>query len=135
MNPVREIIGNVFQSPMQNMSFVAYFSYVNESGKITARSVMDTQAVVLTILEAQEKKNAEFEANFKEIEAILQKLVGKKVEEVVKPIEPPIELKQEVIPEKPFVCPECGKSFKVKVALAGHQRSHKASIPSIANVV
>lgn len=32
---------------------------------------------------------------------------------------------KEVKPEEGFKCDICGKIFKVKIALAGHKRSHK----------
>lgn len=64
---------------MGRMSFVSYFSYVNTTGKITARSIMEVCVVLLEFADQQEKKNEQFEANFKEIENILKKLVDKKV--------------------------------------------------------
>lgn len=134
MNNVRIIIGELFQSSMSNMSFPAYFNYVNTSGKITARSLMELDSVILTLLEAQEKVNQQNEENFKQIFEILAKIVEEKKEpehtnnklsknDVVSIIEKPTEKTQDS-----FRCATCDKVFTHKVALSGHSRSHKVKI-------
>lgn len=62
---------------MSRMNFPAYFQYVNTAGKVSARSLMEIEAVILTILEEQEKINLQNEENFKQIFEILAKLVKK----------------------------------------------------------
>jgi len=42
----------------------------------------------------------------------------------IKP-ENPVETPAEIKPPEEFKCDICGKIFKVKIALAGHKRSHK----------
>lgn len=79
MNSLRVAIGNLFESPMGKMSYISYFQYINTGGKLTARSLMETCTIILTYMEDQEKKLQQYEANFKEIETILSKLVDKKV--------------------------------------------------------
>lgn len=98
------------------MTFVAYFNYLNTAGKITAKSLLDTQVVVLSYVEELEKKNEEYEANFKEIESILTKLVEKKVD---------VDIDSPVSKEA-FPCPICGKVLSSNLALAGHSRTHKS---------
>ena len=123
------------------MSFVSYFSYVNTAGKVTARSLMDVLTVVCTMVEEQEKKNEQYEANFKEIEQILQKLVEDKtsgdsedakeeifygtIEEGTKPIEVDVKALLETRPHYEFKCEECGKDIMTRIGLLSHQRSHK----------
>lgn len=134
MNNVRTIVGNIFQSPVQTMSYPAYFSYINEAGKVTARSLMDCVAVLFTVLEEQEKQLAQHEQNFQDIEEILQKLVAQRAQskstaEVLKSVVAEVE-RENKIEEKPvespiFACDVCPKTFTAKVALAGHKRSHK----------
>jgi len=155
MNKLKNVIGEIFQSPMNNMSFVSYFQYVNTSGKVTAKSLMDTCTILLTFCDEQEGKNDLYESNFKEIESILIKLVEQKLEikQEISPV-PEIHYKDGTLPEVPsqepevivhdtnypsdintvkdipseadsFMCPECSKILKTKLALAGHSRSHK----------
>lgn len=83
MNDLRQIIGSLFEAPMGNKSFVSYFKYADEGGKITARTLREVCTVILTFLEEQEKKNQQNEANFKEIEAILTKLVNQSTPKVL----------------------------------------------------
>lgn len=80
MNDLRLIIGNLFEAPMGRMTMVSYFEYINSSGKLTARTLMEICTVILTFLEEQQRKNDQYEANFLEIEKILSKLVNQKVE-------------------------------------------------------
>ena len=37
----------------------------------------------------------------------------------------------EVIEKKEFVCDECGTGFDIKIALAGHKRSHKKELVEV----
>ena len=97
MNRVRDVISNVFQAPMANMSFVHYFNYINETGKLTPRSLMEVCVVILTFLEEQEKKNELYEANFNNIMEILNKLTQK---------EAPIETSKESLPIEPLSEPK-----------------------------
>lgn len=83
MNTLRQTISNLFEAPMQNMNFVSYFQYINTNGKITARSLMEIVCILATYVEEQEKINEKNEANFKDIETILAKLVDKKLDEKV----------------------------------------------------
>lgn len=142
---IRDVVGAYFGASMQNMSYPAYCNYLNEGGKITARSLMDVQALILTFLEEQEAKNEQNELNFQEIKGILAKLVDEKVvntgeEKLQAPIadmSPPIithdaPLDLDTFAETPtdatpsvFVCPTCGKEFKSSLGLMGHARSHK----------
>ena len=110
---------------MQNMSYISYFKYVNEGGKITARTLIDLCTVIFSYLEEQEKKNEQYEANFKEIEQILTKLVGEKTKLPQSIADKPLDIK-EFENTDPNVCdfPNCGKSFTKSIALLGHKRSH-----------
>jgi hypothetical protein len=76
---IRVIIGEVFKSPMSHMNYPQYFQYINTTGKITARSLMEVEAVILTFLEEQEKVNLQNEENFKQIFEILAKIVNNEV--------------------------------------------------------
>ena len=147
INKIREAVGTIFSTPMQTMSFPAFFAYLNEGGKITARSLMDMMAVTLTYCEEQEKKIEEYDANFKNIEEILEKLVDKKTATVIVANDAPLEtfessittsgpgvttitLEEAPIPQPiteiaGFNCPVCNKELKTKLALSGHSRSHK----------
>lgn len=115
MNSIRISIGTYFQAPMQNMTFAEYFAYINTAGKISARSLMDMVVALATYTEAQEKKNEQYEANFKEIADVLAKLVDKKVEMPTTPSSS----------NPKFSCPVCDKEVSTKLALSGHMRSHK----------
>src|SRR5690242_2732536 len=98
MNNIRQVIGIIFKAPMQNMTFVQYFSYLNEGGKLTSRAVQDVLTVLAIFAEEQEKRNEQYEQNFKDIQEVLEKLVNKAP---VRPIQEPIETKPE--PEIPPV--------------------------------
>ncbi len=114
MNKIRITVGEIFQSPLQNLSFVQYMANVNTAGKITAKSLMDLVTVLFTYAEEQEKKNEQYEANFREIEAILSKLVEQKVE-----------AKTPDVPNGPmYSCDECDKTAKSELGLLSHKRSH-----------
>ena len=78
MNSIRIAIGELFQSSMSTMNFPSYIAYVNTSGKITSRSMMDLDTVILTFLEAQEKINQQNEENFVQIFEVLAELVKEK---------------------------------------------------------
>ncbi len=129
MNNVRVAIGEVFASPMHNLSFVTYFSTLGVNGKITERSLLELITVLFTYVEEIEKKNEQYEANFKEIEAILSKLVYEKVETKQKGF-----TKEELdtieddgldIPNVGnFLCDSCGKVAKSQLGLLSHKRTH-----------
>jgi hypothetical protein len=144
---LRELVGSYYGAAMQGMSYPAYFNYLNTGGKITARSLMDTQALILTFLEDQEAKNEQIEQNFKDIREVLEKLVDKKVDNKVDKAVTDIDLTDYKVedpamhtatPDKPldieeyakdptFSCPECGKEAKTKAGLLAHQRgAHKS---------
>lgn len=114
------------------MSFPAYFNYLNEAGKITARSTIDTVTIMLTFIEEQEKVNEQNKQDFKEIEKILTKLAEKKVEEYktdAPVVDETVDTEEfEKAPESinpTFSCPTCGKEVKSELGLKGHMRSHK----------
>lgn len=143
MNSIRIIVGEVFQSPMSDMNFPAYISYVNTAGKVSPRSMLELEAVMLVILEQQEKINQQNEENFKQIFEILAKLTTEFKRIVEQPVQVPTdeavfigqlkkqfekdqaEKKESVPTDKPLICPECKKEFGTNLALMGHQRSHK----------
>lgn len=83
MNKLRQVLGEFMGSPMQNMSYVEYFQYVNQAGKITQRSTLDLLTILYTYAEEQEKINERYEAQFTQIAGILEKLVDKKLEKSV----------------------------------------------------
>lgn len=83
---IREVVATLYQQPINDMTFVRYFSFLNESGKITARSLMDGLIIAYTFIEELEAKNESYEGNFREIESILHKLVEDKMEDIVQPI-------------------------------------------------
>ncbi len=130
MNTIRRSVEVLFESPIQNMSFVAYLSNVNSAGKITARSLMDLSTLCLTYIEELEKKNEQYEANFKEIEHILTKLVNNKTQSDKIDITPNnySETKntttETAIVAPPFQCTTCSKAFTTKLALMGHGKTH-----------
>lgn len=129
MNTLRQTISTLFEAPMQGMSFVAYFQYINTNGKITARSLMEIVCILATYAEEQERINEKNEANFKEIESILAKLIDKKLDEKVdeKPIqEDP--MSKAINEAYGYNCATCGKTLSTKLALAGHSRSHKKTV-------
>lgn len=123
MNKIRLIVGELFQSPMGNMGFPAYFSYINTAGKITAKSTMDIETVLLAVLEEQEKINQQNEDNFKQIFEILAKMIKQpEVTETTTKFDPPIETFD---PDHIWQCPIDKKEFKNEFGLKGHMRSHK----------
>lgn len=129
MNDLRLTISNLFETPIQNMTYVAYFQFVNSSGKITARSLMDLVTILLTHAEEQERKMNQYDQNFVDIEEILAKLVDNKVVEKVD--EPPPVPREDATTKATneafgFNCATCGKTLSTKLALAGHSRSHKS---------
>lgn len=137
MSKLRELIGSYYGAAMQGMSYPAYFNYLNTGGKITARSLMDTQALILTFLEEQETKNEQIVQNFIDIKFVLEKLVDKKLDNKVD-----IKELEEVVGDRPvyeesieipvpvdvvYSCPECGKEAKSQAGLLAHQRgAHKS---------
>lgn len=133
MNKIRHTVEALFASPIQDMTFVSYMSYINSSGKITAKSILDLCIVALVHLEEQEKKNEQYEANFKEIESIFSKLLAEKDKKEIVSTESlntqefeGISLsKYDDTVEATFRCDVCSKEVKTKLALAGHMRSHK----------
>ena len=70
MKQVRDVVGIIFDAPMQNMSYVEYFAYVNTGGKITARTLLDLCTVLFTFAEEQEKINVK---NKELIESLMPK--------------------------------------------------------------
>lgn len=96
MNTIKQAVSELFGSPMQNMSYVSYFRYVNEAGKITAKSLLELVTICLTYMDEQEKKNAQYEENFKEIEKILQKLVDDKEETAKKIVKDVVNLTETI---------------------------------------
>lgn len=127
MNAIRISVGNLFEAPVQNMSFVSYLAYVNTNGKITPRSLMDLITILLIHVEEQEKINEENKANFKDIEAILSKLVDKKLGNKVDEKEEELSMPHADQLHPGFICDQCGKGVKTRLALAGHSRSHKSA--------
>lgn len=126
MNLIRIVVGDLFQSPMARMSYPAYLNYVNTSGKITARSLMDLHTIVLTFLEEQEKVNLQNEENFKTIFEILAKLVKDMPNKVEEPISTPSQAPQAVEKQlNPLECKVCGKVLKNTFGYKGHIRSHQ----------
>ena len=128
MNSIREIVGTLFRAPMQQMSFISFFQYANESGKITSRSLLDLCIVLLVQAEEQERLNAKYEDDFNHIETILKKLVDEKFESLKKEdiIDKPLDVEAFIKPqEDDYKCGVCEKSFKSNIALMGHSRTHK----------
>lgn len=121
---IREALTLAFGTPIQNMGFPAYFSYLNTGGKITQRSLMDILVVLCEQLDEQQKTLEAYKQNFKDIEAILTKLVEKK--EYKAPQFEPLTYKGvPEIADETFICATCNKPLSTKLALAGHSRSHK----------
>lgn len=77
MNNVRELIGVLFKSPVGNMNYPAYFQYLGTSGKITQRTLVEVNCILLEVIEEQEKKLAEADDHFKNIFEVLTALVEK----------------------------------------------------------
>lgn len=152
MQKVRTVVGDLFSAPMGNMNFVSYFQYVNTSGKITAKSLLDLSTALFIFAEEQEAKNEQYEANFKEIQEILVKLVEERKMPKFAPTAtlgntatytgtttmtgadpssnivgnvPPIAESPVGGPLQPFQCHVCGKQLKNAGGLTGHLRSHK----------
>ena len=115
---IRESLTLAFGTPIQNMSFPAYFAYLNTGGKITQRSLMDILTVLCEQLDERQKTEELYNQNFKDIEVILVKLVKKEqpTNDIASSPTPP-EVYQ-------FTCATCNKPLKTKLALAGHSRSH-----------
>lgn len=128
MNTIKKAIGSLFGLPVQDMSFPSYFQYVNERGKITARSLLDMMTIVLTELDEQEKRNAQYEESFKEIENILEKIVTGGNNIVITKVEDIPEFlsaSHKIVEVETYTCDTCRKGFTTKIALSGHKRSHK----------
>lgn len=107
------------------MSYAVYFKYLNETGKITARSLMDGLIICFTFIEELEKQKTTNEANFREIEEIL-KTLSKKATMEPAIFSTPFFTQPEVLTTEPgFICPICNKELKTKLGLSGHSRSHK----------
>jgi len=52
---LKDKIGNYFGMPMRDVSYRLYLASMNESGKITARSLLDLMTIVLETLDEMEK--------------------------------------------------------------------------------
>jgi len=154
MNNLRDTISNIFMAPIGDMSFVRYLNYVNESGKISARSLLDLCMVMLTYIEEQEKRQKQNEVNFKEIQEILQKLVedkerrdhpnggggsswvgvGSQVEAEVKVnkdvekgdllTQDEVESVKDTKSTDGFPCLQCDRVAKSALGLLSHQKTH-----------
>lgn len=154
MNSLRLTLSELYQAPVQSMSWVAYFQYLNSVGKITARSQMDLSVILLTHLEELQKKNEQYEDNFKEIQEILTKLVEKnkskddivhELQEALK-VFPKLPPTPETVPNpyppntvaanydprptvpatgKMYSCKFCPESFPDPLALGRHSKIHK----------
>lgn len=145
MNPIRTIISEYFQAPMQQMSFPAYFQYSAINQKMTERIRQDLLIVLLSAVDEMEKTHRHYEDNFREIEEILTKLVQKQqqkeasVEELKAALQvlPKIAQTQAVSGDTthvgPYICSVCQKSFTHKIALIAHSRIHAVKKdPSVA---
>lgn len=158
MNKARTILESLYQSQVHpKETIVNYFYRLNEAGKINGdkKSIVDIPAVLFTLVEEMEKKIEVYDANFKEIESILGKLVDEKLsnkpsgfqkleykgENIVdgktlsigkEKENPAVHLQEFTIQdnktkELTFVCVQegCGRTFKSKAGLESHKRSHK----------
>lgn len=121
MNKIRDVVGTIFQSSMQQMSFPAYFAYVNGAGKVTARSIMEVQAAILTFLEEQETRNEIVDQQFKDAEELFRKMTM----HIFPTTDKPLDIEAFVDPNDGFTCLECGKVCKSMFGLRGHMKSHK----------
>lgn len=128
MNKLRTILAEYFKSSPQDMSYVRYFKYLNETGKITDRSLMECICIILTFLDEQESKNKQYEDNFVEIAQILNKLVNKRdamVESQPKEnVQTPSLDTKEFEPSGSLTCQLCKREFKSKLGLYSHSRTH-----------
>lgn len=104
MNSIRDAVGAIFQSPMNQMSFPAYFAYVNTAGKVTSRSMMETIMVCLTYLEEQEKQIKELKERKDDTFVGTGSWMPKE--------------------QDGYSCPICQKVLKNDFGLKGHMRSH-----------
>ncbi len=125
MQKIKDIVGTLFQSPVGNQSFPTYLSYINTAGKVTARSMLDIEAVLLTFAQEQEKKNEEVDEKFKQIFEILSKIVDEKQSKTADSQETVVMEAPDIAPENEFTCKICRKSFKSSLGLMGHSRTHK----------
>lgn len=141
MNNIRIELGDLFGAPVQEMNFASYMQYINAAGKITARSLMDITTILLAKVEDQEQQLARYEANFKEIEEILGKMVDKKVDNKIdidlsdykvdgaipRVVEEKVQEAEKVnlTNLEDFTCPVCDRKNKSKLGLISHQRIHK----------
>lgn len=73
---IREGLSLQFGVPIQNMTFMGYLSYLNSNGKISQRSLLDLLILICEQVENQEKREAQYIQNFKDIEDILKGLVS-----------------------------------------------------------
>lgn len=107
------------------MTLPRYFEYLNAAGKMSSRAVQEVMAIMCVYLEEQEKRNEQYEADFKQIAEVLAKLVDKKIEAPV--IDKPVDLKEfeKNAYVNPLVCITCGKECATSFGLQAHQRSHK----------
>lgn len=139
MNNARTILSDLYQSQVHpKETIVNYFYRLNEAGKINGdkKSIVDIPAVLFTLVEEMEKKIEVYDANFKEIESILSKLVDKKmsdkpvagfrqVEYNTNDIDRDLLIKEGETEENTLKCPICKKVAKSKLGLQSHKRSHK----------
>lgn len=115
MKSTKELVGDLFGAPVQNMTYPHYLQYMNEQGKITARSIMDLCSVLLTKIE-------EYEHNFEQIEQILGKLVDQKIEKVPDMLPPdPLNVQNENSTSI-FPCDQCDKILTTQSGLVNHKR-------------
>ena len=54
---IKDRLSSLFGYPIGNMSFRSYFEFLNGSGKITARSLMDISAIILESIQELEDKD------------------------------------------------------------------------------
>lgn len=54
-NNIRQKISEIFEFPTMKMPWTLYFAQLNEAGKITERSILETITVILEDLEQLEK--------------------------------------------------------------------------------
>lgn len=57
MDTIKDKISKQFQYPIGKTSFKLYFAMLNEQGKLTSRSMMDTLVAICEYLEEKEQKS------------------------------------------------------------------------------